>query len=638
MANSYDDDDELGSLGSILSPIMTSGADADAVLASGNAQAYLGAQQAGVPYPSTTQSAPATTSMLAANSPAEQPPSPSGTSAGQKPSSATMQSAGDTTPAQSMFSGFSQNLVQGGSQYPATNALNPPSEKSTGNAVPASVTPTGNAQSISPLASFPTITNSADVLARGAAPSTSDATGAAQVPTAGTPGTDMNALTKQQSSFMLPASATNPGGVPNPMSPEYRPTKWQRVGRGVLGAVEGLAEHGIRGSVLGAVDPAAVGATAYGAPNRAFSTAARLNAQKQAATQQQLTQTATNAETALKQARTQGAQLVEVTPEIAQDLGNPSLSGEKLTQKGFQSLLTNANTVKGKTTDTGMVVAGKEAVQSQKDAAMNDLRDAQAEEANAKADLTRAGNDPNSPAYKLALMRANTASANASAAQIRANAYALNANAGNLGVDNQGRQIAGSATTAEGTPIGSRFAAPYIKQEGKTAQFNDVLGATDNIELTAQRLVQKGGKLNSPGVAAAIADPKSTSVQWAQGQFATSGLTPEERDYVTNVKAYKENLQALRQSAGGGVSDAQVNRLMEMAPGASTPDLDYLKRQTSQIRQTANRLAEGLPQMKGGHAVRGGSTPSAAPQRPAGVPPNAQYITNPSTGKKGWAW
>jgi len=29
---------------------------------------------------------------------------------------------------------------------------------------------------------------------------------------------------------------------------------------------------------------------------------------------------------------------------------------------------------------------------------------------------------------------------------------------------------------------------------------------------------------------------------------------------------------------------------------------------------------------------------SGGPQRPAGVPANAQYITDPKTGKKGWAW
>jgi hypothetical protein len=136
-------------------------------------------------------------------------------------------------------------------------------------------------------------------------------------------------------------------------------------------------------------------------------------------------------------------------------------------------------------------------------------------------------------------------------------------------VDNQGNQIQGGATTATGKPIGSRFASPYIKQEGKTALFNDVLGATDRIESTAERLVNSGKRLNDPSVAAAIADPKTTSMQWAQGAFATSGLSPEQRDYVTNVKAYKENLQFLRQT--GGVSDAQVNRLMEMAPRAVIP-------------------------------------------------------------------
>lgn len=39
---------------------------------------------------------------------------------------------------------------------------------------------------------------------------------------------------------------------------------------------------------------------------------------------------------------------------------------------------------------------------------------------------------------------------------------------------------------------------------------------------------------------------------------------------------------------------------------------------------------------------RGGQGPAQsggnAPQRPAGVPANAQYTTDPKTGKKGWAW
>lgn len=123
----------------------------------------------------------------------------------------------------------------------------------------------------------------------------------------------------------------------------------------------------------------------------------------------------------------------------------------------------------------------------------------------------------------------------------------------------------------------------------------------------------KGGKLNSPAVAAAIADPESTSGQWAQGQFVNSGLTPEQRNYVVQVKAYRENLQGLRKSAGGGISDAQVDRLMSMAPGANTPDLNYLLTQTGQIRQLRQRLAQGVTTARGGISVRGNAPAASAP-------------------------
>jgi hypothetical protein len=143
------------------------------------------------------------------------------------------------------------------------------------------------------------------------------------------------------------------------------------------------------------------------------------------------------------------------------------------------------------------------------------------------------------------------------------------------------------------------------------AQFNDVLGATDAIEQAATALVNAGGKLNSPSVAAALADPDTTAGQWAQGAFANSGLSPVERNYVIQVKGFRENLQSLRKSAGGGISDAQVEKLMQMAPGASTPDLDYLKRQTGQIKALRARLAKGVSTAKGGLAVQGGAQPPA---------------------------
>jgi hypothetical protein len=43
-------------------------------------------------------------------------------------------------------------------------------------------------------------------------------------------------------------------------------------------------------------------------------------------------------------AKTNAAQLIEITPETAESLGNPSLAGEQVTQGAFQHLLTNAAT------------------------------------------------------------------------------------------------------------------------------------------------------------------------------------------------------------------------------------------------------------------------------------------------------
>jgi hypothetical protein len=84
-----------------------------------------------------------------------------------------------------------------------------------------------------------------------------------------------------------------------------------------------------------------------------------------------------------------------------------------------------------------------------------------------------------------------------------------------------------------------------------------------------------------------------------------ANLTPEERNYVTAVAAAHENVQALRKSAGGTATDSSVAKLDALIPGASTPDIDYLKRQTGQIRATAERLGKGATVATGGLKVRG---------------------------------
>jgi hypothetical protein len=103
-------------------------------------------------------------------------------------------------------------------------------------------------------------------------------------------------------------------------------------------------------------------------------------------------------------------------------------------------------------------------------------------------------------------------------------------------------------------------------------------------------------------------------------------LSPEERDYVMSNIALHENIQGLRKSAGGAATDSQVENLLKMAPGGTTPDLDYLTRQTEQIRQTAERLGKGVTTARGGLNVRGQNVnkpESAAPRGGWSAPADA---------------
>jgi hypothetical protein len=228
---------------------------------------------------------------------------------------------------------------------------------------------------------------------------------------------------------------------------------------------------------------------------------------------------------------------------------------------------------------------------------------AKADLQSAQTDLANSKNDPTSPAYQQAERRVAVARANAIAAQTRANAYMGNYNQHAFNKDNQGNVLPGAPqiTDENGnvTVPGTGNAATAIKSNANAAQFGDVAGATGNIEDTAKALVSSGGRLNSPGVVYALQNTHGTPSQVIQS-VDKANLTPEERAYVISNIAFKENLQALRKSAGGSFSDSAVDRLEQLAPNGSTPDLPYLLGQTGQIRQTYSRLGKGVATATGG--------------------------------------
>jgi hypothetical protein len=226
----------------------------------------------------------------------------------------------------------------------------------------------------------------------------------------------------------------------------------------------------------------------------------------------------------------------------------------------------------------------------------------------AQAEVERAKNDPNSPAYQMAVQKLSVARQNAQAAGTRAQAYMGRYLQSAFNTDLHGGYLPGAPQieneAGNVTTVGTGNASQARQAQSSAAQFNDVHGALDSIEGTAQKLTTAGGKLNSPQVIAALQAPHSTISQWLHS-VNKANLTPEERDYVMSNIALHENIQGLRKSAGGAATDSQVENLLKMAPGGTTPDLDYLTRQTEQIRQTAERLGKGVTTARGGLNVRG---------------------------------
>jgi hypothetical protein len=254
---------------------------------------------------------------------------------------------------------------------------------------------------------------------------------------------------------------------------------------------------------------------------------------------------------------------------------------------------------------------------------------------NAQTAFNKAKVDPNSPLFKQTAQRLATAQANAAAANTRAQAYMGNYLQHSRNVDLNGNVLPGapiiSNDEGDQTVVGSTNASNAIKNQSNAAQFNDVHGALDNLEGTAKALVAKGGSINSPGIAAALARPSGTLGQWLQGEGVKANLTPEERAYVQSVASAHENIQALRKSAGGTATDSAVEKLDSMIPNASTPDINYLLGQTGQIRATATRLGKGATVAAGGLSVRGQG------KRNNMVPPTQQSGSEPATAPKSYS-
>jgi hypothetical protein len=89
---------------------------------------------------------------------------------------------------------------------------------------------------------------------------------------AASPGPDTAALEAQRAKDAAPTPYRDPNtGAILDSAQQYKPSGWQRFGRGLESAAIGLVTGGIPGAVVGALRPDEIrGGTAYGAPNAAY--------------------------------------------------------------------------------------------------------------------------------------------------------------------------------------------------------------------------------------------------------------------------------------------------------------------------------------------------------------------------------
>jgi len=123
----------------------------------------------------------------------------------------------------------------------------------------------------------------------------------------------------------------------------------------------------------------------------------------------------------------------------------------------------------------------------------------------------------------------------------------------------------------------------------------------------------------------------------------------------TNVNAVKAMLagELANVAKVTGATDQEINEQKDNINRAASPEQikgfidtnhDLMDQKAYEMYQQYQQGMQGQPAFGTGRTLNGpgGAHPAQGggntPQRPAGVPANAQYTTDPKTGKKGWAW
>lgn len=228
--------------------------------------------------------------------------------------------------------------------------------------------------------------------------------------------------------------------------------------------------------------------------------------------------------------------------------------------------------------------------------ATDDLKAAQAAYAQARSAALQ---DPHSAQNQLALMRAGAMAKFASASMLRAQVGLLNYRMNSTSTGEDGKPIPGSMTV-NGQTIGKAYAAQVGNEITKQAQFTDVDGSIDKIAAAAKELHDSGQALNDPKLVKILGNPhfRAGDNAWFNNEVNSqllNSMTSQQRDYIVAQRQAVENMSALRGMLKSGVSQKQMDNIVNTVPGAQTPDFDYAMRQIQAVRGQLTRLRSGVP-------------------------------------------
>lgn len=257
----------------------------------------------------------------------------------------------------------------------------------------------------------------------------------------------------------------------------------------------------------------------------------------------------------------------------------------------------------------------------------------------AQTELTKSKNDPNSPAYKLALAKLQVAQQNASAAGLRAETYKnmYLQRAYNIGAD--GQVLAGAPIiTGEGgkeSVVGTGNAPLAVKQQNKVVTFNDLKGSYSNLRTAMKDYESSGGDMSDARLTAAASDPESTIGKIINGKLITNGLSDKAITLLNAQRQAQEQAGILRATTGGTNAEAGAQRILETIPkfGQDTNKSAYNKLDEGDI--VLRRLAPGQTRVAGGITVKTnepakGKTNYASP--PAQSTPQSNQSSNSGMG------